>query len=202
MARGFRRYGKGRTVDRPVIDGRQAVLKLHPHTYQFTLIVEGVPFEGSNPYELRRQAEMHVKGHTKVTWEPMIVIETDIFNFEIDYWRSFKAIVNKKPVWRHWAIDGEQERTSRSHDMDRLMDTLEGEPGNVYPGPVRLSNRTVAYTPERWQALRKLDKAIQGFYTHAKDRLEEILTKMDLENDLVRMADKTPRLLLTSEEKP
>jgi len=197
----FRRSGRGKTIAEWSIDGRPAVLKMDTRTYIFRVEVDGTVFEGDTARELMNQADMFVRGQLKVEWQPMIVIETEPYNFELDYYRAFHAVVNRRVFWRYWDVRGVSERGSRSHDFKETADIMEGNPGELrsaYDSP-KITHRTIPYTAERWRALRALDQNLKETLVKIKERLTEILSTANLDRDLVKMAT-TPALLFKSDK--
>jgi len=196
----FRRSSNGKTIDTIHVDGHEAVLRMNTRTHEFTLHVEGHEFKGYNPSELIQQATVVVSGHAKLDWQPFILVKTEAYNFEMEYERGYRAKDGKKEIWRRWHVKGGNEWTSRHRNSEGTLEMLEGKPGDVRPGP-NLEWRQVPYTPERWKAIRTLDQSVQALIEQAKERLEKILETIDLEKDLVQMANRTPRLLFSGEEK-
>lgn len=196
----FRRTSHGKTIDTLRVDGHEAVLRMNTRTHEFTLHVEGHEFKGHNPSDLIQQAEVVVRGHSKLDWKPFILVKTEAYNFEMEYERAYRAMDGKKEIWRRWHVNGGNEWTSRHRGSEETAQILEGKPGDVRPAP-NLGWRQVPYTPERWEAIRTLDKSIQTLIEQAKAKLETILETIDLEKELVQMANRTPRLLFSGEEK-
>lgn len=196
----FRRTSNGKTIHTLHVDGHEAVLRMDTRTLEFTLHVEGREFKGHNANDLVQEALLVVRGQDKLNWEPFILIKTEAYNFEMEYERAYRAKDGKKEIWRRWHVNGGNEWTSRHRSSKDTTEILEGKPGDARPAP-NLEWRQVPYTPERWKAIRTLDQSVKALIEQAKERLEEILTKMDLEKDLVRMADRTPRLLFSGEGK-
>jgi hypothetical protein len=172
----------GKKIDEWHIDGNNAVLRWNSHKYEFCLEVYGMVFKGENAKSLRSQAEIALKKWEKLSWKPVIVIDTHPSdNLVIHYQRLYKAKSPEGDVFRYWKVDGGNER-SFSWSSPETGDILEGEPGDIVHGR-ETQGKTVAYTPEKWQQVRALVAALAAAMEQAKEKLEEILKK-DLEGFL------------------
>lgn len=188
---------KGRKLKDYSIEGRTAVLRWDPYSWVFTVEVEGRTFEGETPKELKLQAEAFLKGHDKLRWNPIISVEPSPYgsSLELRYHRYFKADGGgDKKIYRRWRVPG---MVGSDHSMVRAdtADILEGEPGDVDNGP-RLKDRVLPYTPERWKALRELEKALETALAAAHARFEKILSEGDLDAFLANVGRRGPQAIL------
>lgn len=192
---------KGRKIEEYGIEGRTAVLRFDAHTLVFTLEVEGRTFEGETPKELKLQAQAFLRGHDKLEWRPVIAVETSPYasTLELRYHRYFEADNGEKKLYRRWRVPGVVGSDGSAFHTD-TADMTEGQPGDVDHGP-RLKERMLPYTPERWKALRDLEKAIQAALEAARAKLEKILSEGDLDAFLENAGRRGPQTILFGPEK-
>lgn len=187
---------KGRKIGEYRIEGRTAVLRWDAFKLLFTMEVGGRTFEGETPKELKLQAEAFVKGHDRLEWRPIIAVESSPYasTLEMRYHRYFQADGADGKLHRRWRVPGV---VGSDHSQMRTdtADILEGEPGDVDHGPGK-TERILPYTPERWKALRELDKAIHAALESARERLEKILSEGDLDAFLANVGRRGPQAIL------
>lgn len=175
-----------------------AVLRMND-SLQFTLEVNGLKFEGKNPADLTHQAQMQLENEQDLKWESRILVDPDLEEGRLMFRRVFVAkSKDDRDVYRAWRFSGDDEhRVGRwNTEIPKTFELLEGATPGDRTDEARLKDRKMEYTPERWQALVKLDQMLKEAHKAVADKLHDIIRKGDLDGFLKRAtAQGTPRLI-------
>ena len=172
---------QGKKIDEIRLDwDTKLVVRYHAsrNNPEFTVEAADTSFSGHNLKLLIEQATVHVEGWSKLKWDPIIAIETEIYDMEIRFERLFRSKHRGKAVYRRWRVGEENETGYNGFNSEQKMrgtaDSSVGEPGGVDRQP---RGRVVPYTPERWDQLRTLRRMVNEAVETAKRKVTDILEK-------------------------
>jgi hypothetical protein len=166
----------GKKIDEFRFESTMIVVRYHQYSKDFEVVAGDEKFKGENVKTLVDQAKVYLKGWSKLLWTPVIIVDTEPGrDIGISYERLFKSKHKGAAVYRRWIVDGENEgQFGRWHLSEKNSgDVLEGEPGIIDQGPRGLY-RELPYIPERWTAIRALDRGIRAAVETAEIRLSKI----------------------------
>jgi hypothetical protein len=192
---------KGKKIDEiQVLDWNspKLVVRYHSSRYAPTFTVEAGDrsFKGENIRGLIEQGTVYLKGWSDLTWEPTIVVNTEIYSeLTFQYSRCFKSRHKGADVFRSWKIGDYNEGTFgnryRDEDKEKTGDRLDGgEPGEVMTSRER--GRILPYTPDLWTQFRRLSEMLREANEKASEKLSELLKKKELPAILQTMTSLQP----------
>jgi len=173
------------------------VIRYHSSRFdpEFTVEVADRSFKGTNLKSLIEQATVHAKGWSDLKWEPIIVINTEIYSeLTFEYSRCFKSRHKGVDVYRQWKVGEHNEGTFGNHYRDEKSntgDSFEGVPGDVIRGS-RERGRILPYTHDLWSQLRKMSGMLKDANESAREKLSEMLKKKELPSILEKVTGLQP----------
>ncbi len=159
----------GKKIDEIMIDfSTRLVLRYHSGGRSFTVEAGDESFSGKNLDLLIEQGTVHLFGWSKLKWEPVICVVTEIYDdMQPSFQRLFKSKHKGKVVYRSWRVGEVNEPPIGAYSSGRKKEdttgSMTGEPGEVHRNAPR--GRVMAFTPERWNNL----KALRDFMEKAMD---------------------------------
>jgi hypothetical protein len=170
---------QGKKIDEIALDwDSHLIVRYHSSRYAPTFTVEAgnESFTGDNLKLLIEQATVYLSGWSKLKWEPIIAIRTEVYDdMRPSFERLFRSKHKGKAVYRRWRVGEDDEPEFGSYHKDKHAKTensMDGVPGSIDRGP---GGRIVAFTPERWTQLRGLRKMLGDAMEIAQAKLSKIL---------------------------
>lgn len=194
---------QGKKIDEIRIEWNvHLVVRYHADDNSFTVEAGNESYKGNDLKELIEKGRLHMNGWSKLTWEPVIVISTEVYGeLTFSYQRCYRSKHRNRPVFRKWKIGKENEREFGGYVRDDgpTADVMEGgEPGEVMSRAC--GDRVIPYTPARWTSIRELAKKLHAVLQDAASQLSEILQQKDLDVFLAGISGpQVPRLVFDAQ---
>lgn len=178
---------KGKKIDEIRADWNSPplVIRYHASRYspEFTVEAGDRSFKGENLRSLLEQGRVHLNGWDKLKWDPVIVVNTEVYSeLSFTYGRCFKSRHKNADVFRQWKVGEHNEGTFgsryRDEDREKTADVETGEPGDVMTSRER--GRILPYTKELWGQFRRLSAMLKEANERASEKLSELLKKKEL----------------------
>lgn len=188
---------EGKKIDEVKLDWQTSmIVRYHSDQRDFTVVAGDESFRGDDLKLLLEKGRVHLSGWGKLTWEPVIRIDTEVYTgFSFTYRRCFMSKHKGKTVFRAWKIGKDNECEYDRYDKQKTGHILEGEPGEVLTSR---SGRIIPFTADRWLQIRGLSKALQDALEAAELKLSQMLKRDDIDSFLKDVSVGTPKLTFST----